>query len=299
VLRAIERGETYKGAQKTDLKIGVSVLPTIPKDSTDRNRTSPFAFTGNKFEFRMVGSSTNIACPNFIINAIVAEELRVFADKLEGAKDFNKALSELIKQTIKEHKRILFSGNNYSKEWEKEAKARGLLNLKSTVDALVRYTDKKNVELFERHRILSESEIRSRMEILLENYSNIVHIEALTAIDMARKEITPSVIGYQNFLLKEYALKKQMNVACSLEEKLINELANLTEKFSSALDKLILDEEKYNSTWNNLRKAKYAKSVLLPDMATLRKYADEMELLVGKDFIGMPTYEDILYSVKY
>ena len=299
VLRAIERGETYKGAEKTDLKIGVSVLPTIPKDSTDRNRTSPFAFTGNKFEFRMVGSSTNIACPNFIINAIVAEELRIFADKLESAKDFNKALDELIRDTIKNHKRILFSGNNYSKEWEKEAKSRGLLNLKSTVDALVRYTDRKNVELFERHKILSESEIHSRMEILLENYSNIVHIEALTAIDMARKEITPSIISYQTFLLKEFKMKKELSIACSMEEKLIAELSALSEKYAESLEKLITDEAKYNSAWSNLKKAKYSKSILLKDMNELRAFVDKMELLVGKDFISMPTYEDILYSVKY
>lgn len=299
VLRAIEKDETYVGKEKTELKIGVSVLPTIPKDSTDRNRTSPFAFTGNKFEFRMVGSSTNIACPNFIINTIVAEELSQFADRLEKAEDFNLELHELIKETIKNHNRILFSGNNYSKEWEKEAKRRGLLNLKSTVDALVRYTDEKNVKLFEKHRVLSGSEIRSRMEILLENYSNIVHIETLTAVDMARKEITPSIVKYQTFLLNEYKLKKECDLPCSLEEKLIKNLAELSEKFAEILDKTIKDEKAYDSSWNNLKKAKYAKNTLLKDLGELRKYADEMELLTGKEFISIPTYEDILYSVKY
>ena len=299
VLRAIEKDETYVGKEKTELKIGVSVLPTIPKDSTDRNRTSPFAFTGNKFEFRMVGSSTNIACPNFIINTIVAEELSQFADRLEKAEDFNLELHELIKETIKNHNRILFSGNNYSKEWEKEAKRRGLLNLKSTVDALVRYTDEKNVKLFEKHRVLSGSEIRSRMEILLENYSNIVHIETLTAVDMARKEITPSIVKYQTFLLNEYKLKKECGLPCSLEEKLIKNLAELSEKFAEILDKTIKDEKAYDSSWNNLKKAKYAKNTLLKDLGELRKYADEMELLTGKEFISIPTYEDILYSVKY
>ena len=301
ILNAIERGAEYSAKKKKNLKIGVSVLPPIPKDSTDRNRTSPFAFTGNKFEFRMVGSSANIACPNFILNTIVAEELRVFADQLEGAKDFNSALDRLLRDNIKKHKRILFSGNNYSKEWEKEAKARGLLNLKTTVDALPRYADEKNVELFERHKVLSKSEINSRTEILLENYCNIVRIEALTSIDIARREITPAVIGYQSYLLSEYSIKKASGKAlpCSLEEKLIDKLALLSEKFSNALDKLCVDIEKYNGAWSNIKKAKYCKDVLLKDMAKLREYADEMELNIGKSFYAFPTYEDILYSVKY
>ena len=301
ILRSIDRGEEYSAKEKSELKIGVSVLPPIPKDSTDRNRTSPFAFTGNKFEFRMVGSSTNIACPNFIINTIVAEELRVFADRLEKAPDFNRELDALIRETVKNHKRILFSGNNYSKEWEKEAKRRGLLNLKSTVDALPLYTQKKNVELFERHRILSESEIHSRMEILLENYCNIVHIEALTSIDIARKEIIPAVIGYQNFLLKEFNAKKSsgLKLSSSLEEKLMEKLSSLSEKFAVSLDKLDADTLAYKNSWNNLYKARYCKKVLLEDMSKLRGFADEMELLVGKDFYNFPTYEDILYSVKY
>ena len=300
ILRAIEAGEEYSAKEKTELKIGVSVLPTIPKDSTDRNRTSPFAFTGNKFEFRMVGSSTNIACPNFIINTIVAEELRIFADRLEKADDFNAELSALIKQTITNHKRIIFSGNNYSKEWEKEAKRRGLLNLKTTVDALPRYTDPKNIELFTTHRVLSEQEIHSRMEILLENYCNIVSIEALTAIDIARKEITPAVIDYQAFLLNEINLKKDCGItACGLESKILNKLSELSEKFSDALDKLVSDVDAYDSTWSNLKKAKYCEKSLLKDMADLRLYADGMEMLVGKDFSAFPSYEDILYSVKY
>ena len=300
ILKAIKDGKTYSQKEKTQLKIGVSVLPPIPKDSTDRNRTSPFAFTGNKFEFRMVGSSTNIACPNFIINTIVAEELRVFADKLEKAEDFNSALNQLIKQTITEHSRILFSGNNYSKEWKAEAKRRGLLNLKTTVDALPYYTAKKNVELFERHHVLSEQEIYSRMEILLENYCNIVHIEGLTAIDIARKEIVPAVIDYQAFLLSEIKLKKEHgNLKSGLETNLLNGLSELSEKFSIALDKLVEDVEKYNSNWANLKKAKYCQNKLLVDMTELRKYADKMELLIGKDFSAFPTYEEILYSVKY
>ena len=300
ILNAIESGETYLAKEKKELKIGVSVLPPIPKDSTDRNRTSPFAFTGNKFEFRMVGSSSNIACPNFIINTIVAEELRKFADELEGAKDFNVALNKLIRETITNHKRILFSGNNYSKEWEKEAKRRGLLNLKSTVDALVLYPAEKNVELFERHRVLSKQEINSRTEILLENYSNIVHIEALTAIDMAWKDITPAVIDYQRFLLEEIKLKKELGKnASALESRLIDKLSSLADEFALALEKLEKDTAKYDSSWSNLQKAKYCQKTLLKDMEALRSASDQMELIVGKDFGAFPTYEDILYSVKY
>ncbi|MBE5733748.1 MAG: glutamine synthetase type III [Clostridiales bacterium] len=300
ILNCIESGSEYLAKEKTELKIGVSVLPPIPKDSTDRNRTSPFAFTGNKFEFRMVGSSTNIACPNFIINTIVAEELCQFADRLEKAEDFNAELDKLIKSTITEHKRIIFSGNNYSKEWEEEAEKRGLLNLKSTIDALPLYTDDKNVKLFEKHSVLSAQEIKSRMEILLENYSNIVHIEALTAIDIARKEITPVVIDYQAFLLNELKLKKEFGkITRSLEEKLLLKLSSLSEKFSVALDKLCDDVDGYNQNALNLEKAKYCEKVLLADMQELRDMADSMELLIGKKFMTFPTYEDILYSVKY
>ncbi len=300
ILSAIENGAEYSAKKKTELKIGVSVLPTIPKDSTDRNRTSPFAFTGNKFEFRMVGSATNIACPNFIINTIVAEELRVFADELEKSDDFNASLNSLIKKTIIEHKRILFNGNNYSKEWEKEAKRRGLSNLKSTVDALPRYADKKNVELFERHRVLSESEINSRLEILLENYANIIHLEAITALDIARKEITPSIISYEEFLLSTLTLKNQYGSnRCKLEQKLFDELSMLADDFSELIDKLNDSLFKYNSSWTNLSKAKYCKNTLLKDMEKLREVADKMELLVGKDFSTFPSYDDILYSVKY
>ncbi len=300
VLEAIEKGAEYNAKKKTDLKIGVSVLPTIPKDSTDRNRTSPFAFTGNKFEFRMVGSATNIACPNFIINTIVAEELCKFADVLENANDFTATLNNLIKETITKHKRILFNGNNYSKEWEKEAKRRGLSNLKSTVDALPRYADKKNVELFEKHKVLSESEINSRMEILLENYSNIIHLEAITSIDIARREITPAVINFEKFLLSELELKKSVgNLPCVFESKLMIKMSELADRFGELLDKLCLDLEKYNNGWSNLTKAKFCKKTLLSDMENLRWVADEMELLVGKDFTTFPTYDEILYSVKY
>ena len=301
ILGAIECGTEYNAKKLGNLKIGVSVLPPIKKDSTDRNRTSPFAFTGNKFEFRMVGSSANIACPNFILNTIVAEELEKFADELENAKDFHKALAELMRKTVKEHKRIIFSGNNYSEEWEKEAEKRGLLNLKTTVQALPFYTESKNVKLFEKHKVLSESEVRSRMEILLENYSNIVFIEALTAIDMASKEISPAVVSYQKFVIEELNKKCKLDkkLSCKLEKSIIYKLSALSDKFSESLEKLTVDTETYSNSWDNLKKAKYCEEVLLPDMKALRESADAMELIIGKSFQPYPNYEDILYSVKY
>lgn len=300
VLNALENGEEYSAKKKGYLKVGVSVLPRIPKDSTDRNRTSPFAFTGNKFEFRMVGSASNIGCPVFVLNSIVAEELSEFSDRLENATDFNAELNAIIKETVKKHKRVIYSGNNYSEEWVKEAERRGLLNLKTTVDALPLYDTEKNVKMFEKHKILSAGEIRSRMEILLENYANIVHIEALTAIDMARKEITPAIIGYQNFVLSEFEKKKKYgDLPSGLEKELLSKLADLSEDYNNKLDKLVSDTEKFDKAETNLEKAKYCKDYLLADMEKLRAVADETELIIGKSFTTFPTYEDILYSVKY
>ena len=300
ILKALESGKAYYAKEKTTLKTGVSVLPPIPKDSTDRNRTSPFAFTGNKFEFRMVGASTNIACPNFMLNTIVAEELRSFADVLEKADDFDATLNKLLRKTIKEHKRIIFSGNNYTAEWEKEAESRGLLNLKSTVDALPHYINKKNITLFEKHKVLSKNEMNSRMEILLENYANIVHIEALTALDMARKEIAPAVIKYQAFICKEIKEKsKHGKLKCTLEENILKKMSALSDKFAVALDKLESDLDLYDSKADAIAKAKFCQDKLILDMASLRDFADQMELLIGKEFSPYPTYEDILYSVQY
>ena len=299
ILSALENGKAYNKHKAEALKIGVSVLPAIQKDSTDRNRTSPFAFTGNKFEFRMVGSSCNIACPNFILNAVVADELRGFAEVLENATDFNSALADLLKKTVREHKRIIFAGNNYSAEWEKEAKKRGLSEYKTTVDALVHYSDAKNVALFERQKVLSEGEIRSRQEILLESYANIVHIEAFTALDIARKQITPAVVKYQTALAGEILTKAQLSVSVKAETELLSRISDLFENFCAAVDKLDADTENYDRTADNLAKAEYCKTVLLPDMENVRKYADATELLLDKSLSPFPAYEDILYSVKY
>ena len=301
ILSAIENGRSYNSKRGSELKIGVSVLPAIPKDSTDRNRTSPFAFTGNKFEFRMVGSSENIGCTNFMINTIVAEELSLFADELEKAEDFNAALHEIIKRTVKEHKRILFSGNNYSDDWVKEAEKRGLMNLKTTVDALYRYESEKNVKLFEKHKVLSVSEIHSRAEILFDNYANRVYIEALTATDMARKELTPAIISYETFLLKEFNEKKKLdkNLNMELELTALKKLSELSGVFSERLESLSTAVNGVKKDEPPSKRAEYAKSVLIPAMNGLRDAWDEAELIIGKDYIKFPTYEDILYSVKY
>ena len=300
ILEAIENGTAYSGKKSGTIKIGVNALPAIPKDTTDRNRTSPFAFTGNKFEFRMVGSSANISCPVFIINAIVAKELEEFADILEKAKDFNLALNNLIKDVIKNHKRIIYSGNSYSDEWKKEAERRGLCNYPTTVDALPHYADEKNIKLFESLKILSSSEIKSRTEILLENYTNTLHIEALTALDLARKEITPAIISYESFLLKELKYKKELKIAnCKLEEKLINNLSVISEDYSESIDNLKKRIEELEKIEGTLNKAVFCKEKIIPAMDTLRKNADEAELIIGKKFYNIPDYEDILYSVKY
>ena len=300
ILDAIEHGESYHASGFSELKVGISTLPTIQKDSTDRNRTSPFAFTGNKFEFRMVGAPANIGCPNFIINTIVADELRAFADELEGKDDLSSALSELFKKTVKAHKRIIYSGNSYSDEWRREAARRGLLNLESTPDALLCYPDKKNVALFESHNVLSESEINSRGEILLENYAKTIHIEALTALDMARMEILPSIVKYQDFLLSEIMKKKSFpHLSARPEENLLSRISSYFDSFYSEL--LLLEEslEKYPASAAAKDRAFYSKDQLLASIERLRGSADRMELLIGKEFLPYPSYEDILYSVKY
>ena len=300
ILSAIESGENYHPTSASELKVGISVLPTIQKDSTDRNRTSPFAFTGNKFEFRMVGSPANIGCPNFIINTIVADELSIFADRLEKCDDLSAALTSLLQETVREHKRIIYSGNSYSEEWKSEAKRRGLYNLATTPDALAHYSSEKNIALFKKHRVLSESEIRSREEILFNNYANTVHIESLTALDMARMQIFPSIVSYQNFLLTEIEKKKKIITDVSLPEESL--LCRISENFSAFYNDLLLLEDniaKYPSDASAKDKAFYSKDVLLANMKRLRNSSDTMELLIGRDFLPYPSYEDILYSVKY
>ena len=296
ILDAIEAGEDYTGRGKTKMDLGVSVLPDITKDATDRNRTSPFAFTGNKFEFRMLGSAINIACPNIMINTMVAEELRQFADELEGAADFKAALLALIKREVAAHKRIIFNGNGYDDAWVAEAERRGLHNLKSTADALPHYTDKANVELFTRHNVYTREEMESREEALLEEYYKTLHIEALTMSDMVREEILPACIGYEKDLADAVKMKKEAGVSGGMEAGLLGRISALIEELynqCSVLDKAVADAPKGDSR----ETVNYYHDVILAAMATLRTAADQLETLVGKKYWPFPTYSDILFYV--
>ena len=296
ILDAIESGEDYTDIAKTKMDLGVSVLPDIPKDTTDRNRTSPFAFTGNKFEFRMLGSAINIACPNIMINTAVAEELRLFADELEKADDFQSALIALIKREIKAHKRIIFNGNGYDDAWVAEAEARGLHNLKSTAEALPHYTDEANVELFARHGVYTRVEMESREEALLEEYYKTLHIEALTMSDMVREEILPACVAYQSDLAKTVKNKKEAGVAGGMEADLLGRVSALTEELYTkgrALDAAVADAPAADAE----TVANYYHDTILPAMDAVRAPADQLEMLVGKKYWPFPTYSDILFYV--
>ena len=240
ILKSIENDTSYICKEKSPMEIGVRVLPKFFKDTTDRNRTSPFAFTGNKFEFRMLGSAFSIAGANIVLNTIVAEELSQFADILENSSNFDEDLNTLIKNTIKSHNKIIFNGNNYSNDWVKEAEKRGLLNLKTTPDALPSFVNSKNVELFTKHHVLSETELYSRYEILLDNYSKTIHIEALTMIDLAKKEIIPAILGYQGEIAEIANNKKKLSssIQCCLEENILNKISALGNSLYSKLEDL-------------------------------------------------------------
>jgi len=298
ILEAIENGTDYHGEEKHQMEIGVTVLPHFPKDTTDRNRTSPFAFTGNKFEFRMLGSAFSIAGPNIVLNTAVAEVLREFADILEASEDFKGDLTKLIKKTIREHKRIIFNGNNYSDEWVQEAKKRGLSNLKTTVDALPAFISPKSIELFTRHHVFTEAEIRSRYEILLENYTKTLNIEALTMIDMVKKGIIPACISYQNEVMQLLNSKKAYDgYDCTLEEKLIGKLAGLSARLIKKLESLENDLLDAKSQGDALNLARFYRDRVFVSMSELRLVVDELETVVAKKYWPYPTYAEILYSV--
>ena len=299
ILDAIATGKPYNGSMAEDMTIGVNVLPRFPKDLTDRNRTSPFAFTGNKFEFRMPGSAFSIAGPNFVLNTIVAEELSQFADLLEGASDFTKALNDLIKKTVREHQRIIFNGDGYAGAWQAEAAKRGLLNLKSTPEALPAFVSQKSIALFTKHGVLSESEIFSRYEITLENYCKTIDIEAITMLDMARKNILPAVMRYTRYLAETAMAKKTLSpsIGCALEESLVSKLslrAACLDKKIEALDSLLLGAKEHADL---LGCAKYHHDSIFAAMQELRAVADELEAAVDEDVWPFPTYGKILFSI--
>lgn len=296
ILEAIEQGKEYVENTNRKLELGVSALPPISKDSTDRNRTSPFAFTGNKFEFRMLGSALNISCPNTILNTIVAEELTQFADELENyaPEQRTEHVISMIQKTLKEHKRILFSGNGYSEEWRQEAKKRGLQELKTTADALPHYTDPKNLAMFEKHKVYSANELHARENILLENYYQVVLIEARTMAYMLRKQILPAVFEYEAKLATIIQTKKASGINSPLEEKIlfnINEplefVSNHLETLENLIDKVPASEKE---------KAQYAADELLPLMEAIRTLTDSIEQNIPKDFWPLPDYNDLLFK---
>lgn len=299
ILECIEKGTSYKNQGAGRMEIGVHVLPSFPKDTTDRNRTSPFAFTGNKFEFRSCGSSMSVSGPNTILNTIVAEELRQFADELEKADDFTDALNEIIKRTIQEHKRIIFNGDGYSDEWTKEAKKRGLLNLPTTVDAMPTVLDKKNIELFERHGIYTEPEIRSRYEISLDVYSKTINIEAQTMVEMALRQILPAVNKYVKQLAEAMSLKAMIDpiFKTGMERDLVKKLSILEDKAYAQvgeLEKLLSRAPSYDDVYEC---ACYYKDKIIPAMDKLRSFCDEMEENTSSELWPFPTYGDLLFSV--
>ncbi len=300
VLDAIETDSPYAGAEKKKLKLGVDILPRFTRDTTDRNRTSPFAFTGNKFEFRMVGSSDSIACANIMINAAVAESLRRFADDLESAADFDERLHALIKETYVAHKRIIFNGNGYDDAWIREAtERRGLLNLRTTADAMPKLLDRKNVEMLTGHGIFSETELRSRYEIQLENYVRTVRIEALTMADMARKEIMPAVAAFAA-ALAEGAARKQAaapGLACGYETKLVKKLSCLTDAADGAAEAVEKAVTALDALGDVTEEADFVRDTVLPAMAELRAVCDEAETLTAAEYWPFPTYGDLLFGV--
>lgn len=300
ILKSIENDTSYICKEKSPMEIGVRVLPKFFKDTTDRNRTSPFAFTGNKFEFRMLGSAFSIAGANIVLNTIVAEELSQFADILENSSNFDEDLNTLIKNTIKSHNKIIFNGNNYSNDWVKEAEKRGLLNLKTTPDALPSFVNSKNVELFTKHHVLSETELYSRYEILLENYSKTIHIEALTMIDLAKKEIIPAILGYQGEIAEIANNKKKLSssIQCCLEENILNKISALGNSLYSKLEDLeksVLDAKLHTEA---LDLAKYYREPVFMNMQQLRAVVDELETLVSKKYWTLPSYGELLFSVN-
>ncbi|MBP3402027.1 MAG: glutamine synthetase III [Clostridia bacterium] len=299
LVHSIIEGSDYSNAERKYMSLGSPSLPTIRKDTTDRNRTSPFAFTGNKFEFRMVGSSQNIALANIVINTAVAESLSLFADRLEETIDFDGDLDEILTETFKKHSRILFSGNSYSPEWEKEAEARGLSNFKTAPEAYAHFTDEKNVKLFSKFGVMSETEMRSRREIFFESYRKIKNIEARVMLEMTARDIIPAVSKYVGALTKSVnerlALSKTINV--SAERDIIEKLSNLLSATYEAYNALELSEKLAISKTDCEEASFYYKTSVIPKMDALRKCVDSMEVLTAREYWPMPTYGDITFRV--
>ncbi len=298
VVESIINGTHFEDSAKRTLQIGVDVLPAIPQDNTDRNRTSPMAFTGNKFEFRMLGSSQSISGPNIALNTMMAEELKQFADELEKSKDFQTDLQKLIKRVFTEHQRIIFNGNGYDDAWLKEAERRGLLNLRSTPDCVPYYLAEKNIELFCKHRVYSETELRARYEIKLDSYCKVLRIEALTMLDMVWKDILPAVSAYSKQLAETALSKKELGLDCSFEKDLATRLTaqmNLAALKARTLEYAMMDVKTFT---DSLELARYYRDAVLRAMNELRIVVDELETNTAAAFWPYPSYGDILFSVN-
>ena len=297
VLQAIEADQPYDGKEKELMKIGATVLPKFPKDSTDRNRTSPFAFTGNKFEFRMPGSNSSIAGCNIVLNAVIADELEKFANILEGADDFETTLHALIKDTIKNHKRIIFNGNGYDDSWIEEADKRGLLNLKTTPDALPYFKTEENIELFERQKVLSKEEVESRYEILMDEYEKEINIEALTMLDIAKKDILPAASKFSRELTDTIANKKAIGIDLTYELETAKKVSEALTEAYQAMVTLEKDVEKLHAIDDVEKSAFYIRDFIIQDMAALRKPCDELEVVTSNEDWPFPTYGKLLFGI--
>lgn len=299
VLESIVTGQPYDKRGKQHMEVGVSVLPKIPKDSTDRNRTSPFAFTGNKFEFRSLGSALSISGPNVVLNTVVAKELDDFATELEAAEDFNTALSALIKRVITEHRRIIFNGNGYDEAWVKEAEARGLMNLKTLPDAMEHYLDKKNVDLYIKYGVYTKSEIKSHYEIKHENYAKLLNIEVNTMLDMIYKDILPAAYRYMNDVAETALKVKQVakTAKCVAETKLVNEMSELCDQLVKEAETLSKLHDDVSAKSDFIKQARLYADKILPQMAQVRAVADKMEPLLGEKYKPYPSYADLLFRV--
>ena len=300
ILKSVEEETQYDSKEKEFMKIGVHTLPTIPKDSTDRNRTSPFAFTGNKFEFRMLGSASSVSDVNTILNTAVAEELKYFAEELEKARDFESELHDLIKETIQKHKRIIFNGNGYDNSWVEEAEKRGLANLKTTPDALKHLMDTKNVLLFTGHRIFSKEELAARYDIMMENYCKVINIEALTMLDMARKDILPAMSDYCKELAETISSKKAVcaDIDCSYEQETLTNLSSLVSAMYKQVNKLDEDLIKIKSSEDVTEIGDYYKNTILSDMTAIRISSDMMETIASAEKWPYPSYGELLFGVR-
>ena len=298
VVDAIMTDKPYAKGTKETIKLGVNTIPKLPKDTTDRNRTSPFAFTGNKFELRSLGSSDSISCCNTVLNTAVAEVLDEFATQLEKAKDFEAALHKLVQKTFKDHKRIIFNGDGYDESWVKEAKKRGLSNLKTTPDALAHLLDKKNVDLFKKHNVFSEVELQARHEVRLENYSKIIHIEALTMLDMANKDILPAMSKFTAELADAIAKKSAAKISAGYEKGTLKEVADHLDAMYKAVKKLEADEVKGNDITDVVELADFCRDVIIPDMEEVRAHSDAMEMVADSKTWPYPSYGKLLFGVR-